>query len=131
MGVGDVLGNSVNCSLLQSGVQANQGHRIKQAVVSLLRRRWVAGWVVEVVLGQCTFAGLANRGSLSCFHSIYRFIQRNYDKPALLWESAGDDLRAFAGLVPLLRSHWWWQWNRMIYSTDASETGYGGHAWIL
>ena len=41
-GVGDVLGNSVNCSLLQSGVQDSGGNRIIQAVVSL-RRRWVAG----------------------------------------------------------------------------------------
>ena len=124
-GVGDVLGNSVNCSLLQSGVQASWGNRIIQAVVSLLRRKWVAGWVIEVVVGQCTFAGLANRGALSCFHSVYRFSHKHYDKQAILWDSVCAELRAFIGLAPLLRSYWWWQWNPMVYSTDASENGYG------
>ena len=36
-----------------------------------------------------------------------------------------EELTAFRGLGPVLRSRWWLQWNERIYATDASEKGFG------
>ena len=99
--------------------------RVRQGLLGLLRRRRVAGWAVEVLVGHATFAGLAARGSLCCFHAVYRFIRAQYYEPELLWASARRELEAFCGLMILLVSPWWLPWNREVQPTDASESGWG------
>ena len=81
--------------------------------------------MLEAVLGHATFAGLVRRPVLSCFHACYSYIQRSYHTATPLWPTVVEDLRAFRGLIPYLVSDWSSPWNRMVFSSDASEEGYG------
>ena len=69
--------------------------------------------------------GFANRLLLCIFHSVYRFISKNYDVNAPLWPSARRELLVFIALTPLARSNWTVQWNERIFSSDSSEKGWG------
>ena len=77
-------------------------------------------------MGHNTFAGLACRGLLSLFHTVYRFIAAHYDQPAPLWAEARAELRAFRGLLFLAWSDWWLPWCPFVYQSDASL-----EAWVV
>ena len=76
-------------------------------------------------MGHAAFVGLSKRGVLNVFHAVYRFIDRNYDGQAILWRSVREEQEAFAGLLIFLRQRWTIQWNELVFSTDASLSGYG------
>jgi hypothetical protein len=122
---GEAIGVDFDLVGFSSGVKLDRGWLVKNVIAALVRRRRVAGWVVEVLVGHATFCGLALRGTLSCFSSVYRFIQAHYESAAPLWTSVVEELTAFAGLIPMLRSFWICPWNSRVYATDASESGHG------
>ena len=98
---------------------------IRKSITAVLRRRQMAGWEIEVVLGHCTYYSSVCREFLSVFYSSYAFIQTHYDSTAPLWDSVRGELRAFRGLMVLAFAHWDRPWSNMVYSTDASEDGFG------
>ena len=100
-------------------------HRVRQALRCLLRRNRCTGRTLEIVIGHCTYCGLCNRCVLSVFHNVYKFIQSSYSTSCTLWPSVASELRAFAGLMPLLRSAWRRPWSSTVTVSDASESGYG------
>jgi hypothetical protein len=93
---GEVLGCHVDCKRFESGTKASRILGVREAVRQLLQRRRVSGWVVEAALGHATFAGLGNRGTLTCFRTVYRFVTKHYLAPALLWDCVCQELAAFA-----------------------------------
>ena len=74
---------------------------------------------IELILGHMTFAGLMSREVLSCFHTVYRFIQSVYWTRETLWLPVRDELVGVLGLMIFLRSSWTKRWLPMVYQTDA------------
>ena len=99
--------------------------RVRQAFRFGLRCRRLPGHVWEVLVGHATYCGLAERGSLSIFSSIYSFIAKHYYEATPLWDSAAAGIRAFIGIMPLLQSSWRRPWCSVVGATDASLDGYG------
>ena len=96
-----------------------------KVLFACLNRTYVAGWVLEVLVGHCTHFGLVYRDVLCVFHSCYRFIQRHYLQPAMIWAEVRYELRAFRGIMLFVASFWEWQWSNTVYAVDASLSGYG------
>lgn len=119
------LGVSMRGDLMASRVTARRHYRLRQAIVAVLRRKHISGRLLEVVLGHITFCCLCNRQLLCIFSSIYKFVRRNYFKPAPLWDSVRSELRVFKGLMVFLQSDWWRGWNPLVTASDASLEGYG------
>ena len=121
---GNTLGIDFDLKEFSRGVKGERGWKVREAFLAILRRRRVAGWVIEVMVGHATFCGLSLRGSLCVLNAVYRFIYAHYDIAVPLWNSVVQELVAFAGLIPLLRSFWAIPWNGRVYATDASEQGH-------
>ena len=71
-----------------------------------IKHQGVAGWVLEVLIGNATFFGLIGRESSSIFHAVYAFMQCHYTKPAVLWDAVKEELRA--GRMSIRRSDSQW-----------------------
>ena len=97
---------------------------VRKACYAILGMSTVSGQVIETYLGHCTYCSLVNRDLLSCFHAAYAFVQKCYFKPAVLWKSVRDELRAFLGLLIYAEGCWDWKWSSHIYMFDSSLTGY-------
>ena len=84
-----VLGNEVGLEALQSRTTQKRFWRLYYAIDDVLIRARVAGWLLEIIVGHATFAGLQCRGLLSIFHSVYAFIKNHYEEQVgLLGNSA-------------------------------------------
>ena len=110
---------------LLSKLSPDRFHRVRQAVRCVLRRNRCTGRTLEIIVGHCTYCGLCNRCVLSVFHNVYKFIKSAYTTSHILWPSVASELRAFAGLMPLLRSEWRRPWSSVVNVSDASEEGFG------
>ena len=69
--------------------------RIRNGLRCFLKRRRVAGWELEGLMGHVTFLGLLRRETLSLFHSVCRFARNFYHQREPLWISARAELEAF------------------------------------
>ena len=119
------LGIQLDGSNLTSKVAPDRLHRVRQGLRCILHRGRCTGRVLEILVGHCTYCGLMNRCCLSIFHSVYKLIKSSYFVSAPLWSSVRSELRAFAGLMPLLRSDWCRPWSGVVAVSDASEEGFG------
>lgn len=99
--------------------------KIRHVLTWILRRPYLTGKQLEVLVGHCTFIGLLGRYSLSCFHTVYKFIQSGYDDRRRLWASVAAELRAFRGLLFVLESDWCKPWSPQSFCSNACETGWG------
>ena len=79
---------------------------LRKALQATLNRTRIAGWVIEVLLGHCTYFSLVMRDVLCVFHSCYRFVQRHYSKAAVMWHEVRNELRAFKGMMIFVASRW-------------------------
>ena len=124
------LGTLIEGNRLRTRLNPTRMWRLHHAIHGLLQRQRCSGRSLEVLVGHCTFCGLMNRRSLSCFHTVYKFIQRHYDEAAVIWHSVREELQAFCGCLFLLVQSWDRQWNELVSSSDASLSGYGiCHSW--
>ena len=119
------LGVQLDGEHLSSSIAPDRLHRVRQGLRCILRRGRCTGRVLEILVGHCTYCGLMNRCLLSVFHNVYKFIKSNYWTATPLWQSVAAELRAFAGLMPLLHAEWRRPWNPVVSVSDASEEGYG------
>ena len=87
-----VLGNKLDGTQMRMGITDERLVKIQAGVKGLLQRRKVAGWAREVVIGHLTFCGLANRGLLTVFHTVYRFMRRHYLEAVELWPECRAEL---------------------------------------
>lgn len=121
----EVLGVTLDAGRRRTALTDKRYWRLEKGLEWLLQRRRTSGRVLEAFVGHMTFAGLVARGSLSCFHAIYRFIQKEYFSNVELWPSVRAELRAFKGLLPLLGSDWVMGWSETVTASDAGPTGWG------
>eukprot|EP00438_Fugacium_kawagutii_P024261 Skav223122 [mRNA] locus=scaffold419:830256:833692:- [translate_table: standard] len=119
------LGVELDGVSLSSHTSPARLHRVRQGLRCVLRRKRCTGRVLEILVGHCTYVGLLNRCSLSVFHSVYKFIKSHYNHSTPLWASVQAELRAFCGLLPLLKADWLRPWCEQVTVSDASEEGYG------
>ena len=107
----------------QTEISSRRFWRLDLGIKRFLTRKRVSGKMLERLVGQCTFAGLANRRSLSVFHVVYKFVRKHESRRAPLWPSVRAELQAFRGILPLVLSEWQIPWCYIVVATDASETG--------
>ncbi|CAK0812006.1 unnamed protein product [Prorocentrum cordatum] len=98
---------------------------VRKGVRCLLRRRKVAGWQLEMVLGHMTFMALVRREVLSIFHSVYAFVAQSYHAFSELWPTVREELNCYLGIMVMLESSWTRPWMPVVYPSDASLHGYG------
>ena len=85
-GATKTLGVELMGDSLRMRVTSERWWLVRRAIEALLRRPKCSGWALEVVVGHCTFAGLANRGSLSVWHTVYAFMHKYRDGAGYLWD---------------------------------------------
>ena len=124
-GEAEALGCILEGRQMRSRCHSKRLWRIHHALKALLARGSCSGRALEIIIGHCTFLGLICRTSLSCFHAVYAFMRKNYDRSAAMWPSVRAELRAFMGISILLVQDWWRPWNRQVTSSDSSLVGYG------
>ena len=106
-------------------VTEKRASRLQGALREALNRRRLAGWELERLLGHATFVALLARPLLSCFSTVYKFVQTAGQQRIATWVSVKEELRAFLGLLPLVESDWRRPWNELVLSSDASEVAFG------
>ena len=84
--------------------------RIQEAFCDLLDLKRISGWILETVVGHCTYFGLVNRDVLTVFFATYRHIQCHYGDAAPVWKEVRNELVAFRGLMIFVSAKWGWQW---------------------
>ena len=99
--------------------------KVRRGLDFALSLRRLPGRVWRIILGHLTYVGLVARDSLSCFSTIYAFIEKFLDEPTPLWPTCRAELEAFRGIMVLLCSSWRGGWSPLVIATDASESGYG------
>ena len=124
-GTVDVLGVELEGDANRTRVQRDRLLKSRQAIGGVLQRRHLSGQVLEILVGNLTFIALVQRGALSIFHNVYKYMHAHYLKPARLWNSVREELVAFRGIMVLLVSDWWLPWRDHVVCSDASETGFG------
>ena len=97
---------------------------LHQSITYILSQAVLAGWVLEVVVGHCTYFGLVNRDLLAIFHSCYSFIDKSYGQRVPIWGTVREELRAFKGLMILAASSWVTPWSSIVYACDSFLKGY-------
>ena len=104
-------------------ISSKRGTRIRGAIRAVLKRNMCSGDTMRRLIGHCTFAALIRRPSRSCFSAVYRFMEVAESERHTLWVAVREELRCFAGLVPLLRSSWMLPWSERVFAYDSSKEG--------
>ncbi|CAK0879112.1 unnamed protein product [Prorocentrum cordatum] len=123
-GAGEALGTELDGVRLRSGITSSRFWKLERGLTGLLARGRCSGQALEKVIGHCTFCGLAARGSLSIFHTVYMFISVQYLDVGPMWPKVVEELVAFRGVLLLLGRDWWLPWNPCVLETDASLAGW-------
>lgn len=121
----EMLGVELDGTRQRSRLTSSRYWKLDSGLSALLRRRKVSGRMLEAIVGQCTFAALLVRQSLSVFHSCYKCVRSMHDVGATLWPSVRAEVQAFRDLLPLLESDWSLPWCPYVTATDSSGFGYG------
>ena len=119
------LGVILDFRSLVSRISSKRGTRIRNALRAVLKRNKCSGDTMRRLIGHCTFAALLRRPSLSCFSSVYKFMDVAGSEKQTLWVAVREELRCFAGLVPLLKSSWMLPWSSRAFCYDSSKEGWG------
>ena len=119
------MGTHLDGRRLRTLIKSQRYWKLKLAIRYALRRKKLDGITVEIIVGHCTFCALICRGTLSVFHTVYRFIAVSYYEQSVVWDSVREELQAFCGLMCFLVADWALPWNNMVSASDASESGYG------
>ena len=86
-----------------------------------MRRRLVAGLVVQLIAGHLSIGAIASRGMS---HSVYKFGAKHWMSCEIPWVSLKCELRAYAGPLPLLKGDWTNCQCPEVNCSDASEKGW-------
>ena len=104
---------------------ASRYWRLRQALRAILRRKHLRGDQLEVIMGHVTFFAMLDRRVLSLFSSVYKYIRAKESGNGRLWSSCVDELTAFFGLMPLVRSSWDLEWCDEVVCYDSCTGGRG------
>ena len=119
------LGTVLDRERRHSALAPRRFWKLRRGIDAILQAKTVMGTTLEVVIGHATFCRLLARPALSCFHSVYKYIERIGPSRGILWDTVRDELRAFQGLRVLLVEAWDRGWVLVVLASDASELGYG------
>ena len=108
-----VISDSGRALVLHSTSSVERFGRICKGLRCFLKRRRLAGWELEGLMGHVTFLG---RSSTVSAASLASFIIRR--EP--LWISARAELEAFVGIMILLELDWARPWLPGVLASDAS-----------
>ena len=121
----ELLGMFVDGEKKEIRMTSKRFWRIRWGLEWMLRKGKVRGRLLEKIIGHVTFAALLNRNALSVTHTVYKFIRKHYDSPALLWYTVRRELETLLGLLPTLRTSFVRAWDGEVYAADACESGFG------
>ena len=99
--------------------------KLRLGTKELLRVGKASGKTIEKLVGHYTFAGLLQRGFLSCFQATYVFIRKHYESEVPLWPEVSRELFWAASLICLVRRDLSSPWSTRVHATDASTWGRG------
>ncbi|CAK0867123.1 unnamed protein product, partial [Prorocentrum cordatum] len=99
--------------------------RLRAALGSLLRRKWVTGYALRAVLGHITWMGMLRREALTTLHACYAFVEVFEGRPGRLWDSAARELITVRNLLPILQADLTAGWYSTIACSDAAPEGLG------
>ena len=68
--------------------------KVRAGLMYGIRRRKLARWQPEAIVGHCTFIDFLRRGSLTCFHPVCRFITSCYDTETETGHGRAPELRS-------------------------------------
>ena len=125
MELGESLGNRLMLQAKESTLTRKRFWRVRRGLEYALSRRALPGSVWMIIIGHITFCALVNRDLMCLLFTCYRFARAHQNECVPLWPTARQELQAFRGLMPLLRSKWWLPWFGRPVATDASEFAYG------
>ena len=123
--MGEALGARLALGDLSSALSKKRYWKVRQGLKYALARRALPGAIWIVLIGHITYCCLANRDLMCLLFAVYKFARLNLTRAIPLWPTAREELEAFLGLMPLLRSDWTLQWCQTPVASDASEDGYG------
>ena len=103
----------------------NRLWRLRLGIKHIATLPRVSGTQLEKLVGHITWALLLRRECLSILSSVYVFIKRFYQEPALIWPSVRRELEQVAALLPLVVSNFGLRWDPVVLASDASDFGYG------
>ena len=98
---------------------------LRRGIDAILSAKTLTGSTVNVVIGHATFCSLLARPSMTCFHSVYKYIRRLGPSRGILWDTVREELRAFQGLMKLVVAEWDRGWLPLVLASDVSERWYG------
>ena len=99
--------------------------KLRLGTKELLKVGKASGKTIEKLVGHYTFAGLLQRGFLSCFQATYVFIRKHYETEVPLWPEVSRELFWAASLICLVRRDLSSPWSTRVHATDASTWGRG------
>ena len=99
--------------------------RLRAALGSLLRRKWVTGYALRAVLGHITWMAMLRREALTTLHACYAFVEVFEGRPGRLWDSAARELIIIRNLLPMLQADLTAGWYSTIACSDAAPGGIG------
>ena len=99
--------------------------RIKFAIDTVLRRKFLSGACLRILVGHITWALLIRREGFALLSSCYMFIEKHTDKQTRLWPSVLRELSQIESILPLLSAELDISWYRKIAAVDASNFGIG------
>ena len=71
------VGTKLDLKALCSTLTKKRYQMLKGSLRAVSRRKRLSGQLLEIVIGHCTFGGLACRPLLSIFHAVYKFIHKH------------------------------------------------------
>jgi hypothetical protein len=123
--VADVLGVEFNSERCGFRPTAKRYGLIRRTIEWVLRRGRLSGQQLEILVGHMTYFCMLQRGALSIFNSVYKFIRTAGARTLPLWQSVAEELRVFRSLMPLVNSRWDLPWDCTVLCYDSCEDGRG------
>ena len=84
----------LDCERRRSSLAPRPFWRLRRGTDAILSAKTVTGSTLEVVIGHATFCSLLARSSMTCFHSMYKYIQRLGPSRGILWDTVPEELSA-------------------------------------
>ena len=102
--------------------------RLQQAVQYVIKKPFLSGHQLEILVGHFTYCFLLSRACMCIFKSCYAYIHRRYNMYGRVWRSALHELVMAADLLPLVCVDFDLPWSSTVHVSDACTSGYAMHA---
>ena len=102
---------------------------LKEALLQVASGRMVQIDVLRSLVGMWIFGALLRRELLSIPHSVFHFMDEHQGETTVWWESARQEIKAMAVMVPYMSCHLGSKWGPWLFATDAmgqNDFDFGG-----